>query len=134
MMRTAIYVDGFNLYYRALKGTPYKWVDLLALSQQLIQPKNGFTLTLDGNDVFTNSYVVRYGEGFRISVPNYVPEHDWTDLDYFGGSAVRYTTRMLKMLRDGMEARDERSDKDVPEELISNPDGVTHAVKVGAPD
>ncbi len=43
MMRTAIYVDGFNLYYRALKGTPYKWVDLLALSQQLIQPKNQIT-------------------------------------------------------------------------------------------
>ena len=120
-------------------GSVHVWMDnqspvLRPADVQLIQPKNGFTLTLDGNDVFTNSYVVRYGEGFRISVPNYVPEHDWTDLDYFGGSAVRYTTRMLKMLRDGMEARDERSDKDVPEELISNPDGVTHAVKVGAPD
>ena len=26
--RTAIYIDGFNLYYGALKGTPYKWLDL----------------------------------------------------------------------------------------------------------
>ncbi len=102
---------------------------------QLIQPAHGFTLTLDGIDVFTDSYVVRYGDGFRISVPNYVAEHDWTDLDYFGGSAVRYTTRMLKMLRDGMEEHDDRSDsKDVPAELISSPEGVTHAVKVGAPE
>lgn len=43
-MRTAIYVDGFNFYYRALKGTPYRWVDLLALSKQLVQPKNKITL------------------------------------------------------------------------------------------
>jgi hypothetical protein len=25
---TIIYVDGFNLYYGAVKGTPYKWLDL----------------------------------------------------------------------------------------------------------
>ncbi|MGB8737081.1 MAG: NYN domain-containing protein [Rhodomicrobium sp.] len=35
-MITIVYVDGFNLYYRALKGTPYKWLDILALSKQLI--------------------------------------------------------------------------------------------------
>jgi len=26
-MRTSIYIDGFNLYYSAVKGTPYKWLD-----------------------------------------------------------------------------------------------------------
>ena len=36
VMRTFIYVDGFNLYNRSLKGTPYKWLDLLALSQMLL--------------------------------------------------------------------------------------------------
>jgi hypothetical protein len=35
-MRANIYVDGFNLYYGALKGTPYKWLDLEALSRRLI--------------------------------------------------------------------------------------------------
>jgi uncharacterized LabA/DUF88 family protein len=38
-MQTTIYIDGFNLYYRALKGTPYKWLDILALSKQLV-PSN----------------------------------------------------------------------------------------------
>jgi uncharacterized LabA/DUF88 family protein len=33
--RANIYVDGFNLYYGALKGTPYKWLDLEALSRRL---------------------------------------------------------------------------------------------------
>lgn len=35
-MRTFIYVDGFNLYYRALKGTPYKWLNLDALCRLLL--------------------------------------------------------------------------------------------------
>lgn len=34
-MRVNVYVDGFNLYYRALRGTPYKWLDLEALGQRL---------------------------------------------------------------------------------------------------
>ena len=35
LMRTFIYVDGFNLYYGALKGTSWKWLDLARLSQEL---------------------------------------------------------------------------------------------------
>jgi Protein of unknown function (DUF3995)/NYN domain len=35
-MRANVYVDGFNLYYGALKGTPYKWLDLEALSRRVI--------------------------------------------------------------------------------------------------
>jgi hypothetical protein len=34
--RANIYVDGFNLYYGSLKGTPYKWLDLEALSRRLV--------------------------------------------------------------------------------------------------
>ena len=30
-MRTIVYVDGFNLFYRALKGTSWKWLDLHSL-------------------------------------------------------------------------------------------------------
>jgi len=36
MLRTAIYVDGFNLYYRCLKDTPYKWLDLYRLAEMLL--------------------------------------------------------------------------------------------------
>ena len=39
-MRTHIYVDGFNLYYRALKGTPFKWLDLAALFRTVLQPRH----------------------------------------------------------------------------------------------
>ncbi|MXY42248.1 MAG: NYN domain-containing protein [Rhodospirillaceae bacterium] len=37
-MRTFVYVDGFNLYYGALKGTPWKWLDLPALFARVLQP------------------------------------------------------------------------------------------------
>ena len=37
-MRTFVYVDGFNLYYGALKGTPWKWLDLPALFAHVLQP------------------------------------------------------------------------------------------------
>jgi hypothetical protein len=35
-MRANVYIDGFNLYYGALRGTPYKWLDLEALSRKII--------------------------------------------------------------------------------------------------
>lgn len=34
--RVIVYIDGFNLYYGALKGTPYKWLDLGRLCQTLL--------------------------------------------------------------------------------------------------
>jgi len=30
-LKTNVYVDGFNLYYGCVKGTPYHWLDLAAL-------------------------------------------------------------------------------------------------------
>jgi uncharacterized LabA/DUF88 family protein len=37
--RTIVYVDGFNLYYGAVKDTPHRWLDLEALARRL-QPKD----------------------------------------------------------------------------------------------
>ena len=39
-VRTNVYVDGFNLYYGALKSTPFKWLDLRKLAQGLLHPEN----------------------------------------------------------------------------------------------
>lgn len=35
-MKVRVYVDGFNLYYRALRKTDYKWLDLSALAKILL--------------------------------------------------------------------------------------------------
>ena len=39
MIPSIVYVDGFNLYYGAVKGTPYKWLDISKLCHFLL-PKN----------------------------------------------------------------------------------------------
>ena len=35
-MRTNVYVDGFNLYYGSLRGTPFKWLNPRTLCQRLL--------------------------------------------------------------------------------------------------
>ena len=35
-MKTWIYIDGFNLYYGAVKDTPYRWLDLHKMCQLLL--------------------------------------------------------------------------------------------------
>jgi uncharacterized LabA/DUF88 family protein len=38
-MKTIVYIDGFNFYYGAIRGTSYKWLDLDRLCRVLL-PKN----------------------------------------------------------------------------------------------
>ena len=42
-MRTAIYVDGFNLYYGSLKDTKFKWVNLQALFSSILEDHHKIT-------------------------------------------------------------------------------------------
>lgn len=39
-MRTFVYVDGFNLYYGALRGTPWKWLDFPKLFAKILQSQH----------------------------------------------------------------------------------------------
>ena len=38
-MKTFVYIDGFNLYYRGLKGTPHRWLDVRAFAKQFLKPE-----------------------------------------------------------------------------------------------
>src|SRR3972149_2781448 len=35
-METIVYIDGFNLYYGCVKGTPYRWLNLSKLCTMLL--------------------------------------------------------------------------------------------------
>ncbi|PJK07475.1 acetyltransferase [Lysobacteraceae bacterium NML120232] len=37
---TAVFVDGYNLYYGRIRGTPYKWLDLLKLFDALLNEQD----------------------------------------------------------------------------------------------
>jgi len=36
-MKTAIYIDGYNLYYSRLQGTAHKWLDVAALFREILR-------------------------------------------------------------------------------------------------
>jgi hypothetical protein len=36
MAKVYVYVDGFNLYYGALKSTPYRWLNISALCAAML--------------------------------------------------------------------------------------------------
>ena len=44
-MDANLYVDGFNLYYRSLRHTPWRWLDLKALALCLL-PQCQYPITL----------------------------------------------------------------------------------------
>lgn len=37
MLRTHLYVDGFNLYHRIVRDTPYKWLNVQRLAELIVQ-------------------------------------------------------------------------------------------------
>ncbi len=56
MKRTFVYIDGFNLYFRAVKHTSFKWLDLKKLSENILSSDHKivgikyFTAIISGRD------------------------------------------------------------------------------------
>lgn len=44
-MNTIVYIDGYNFYYGCLKGSPYKWLDIVRLFNDHILPSSAFGVT-----------------------------------------------------------------------------------------
>ncbi len=38
--RTGVYIDGYNLYYGRLRGSPFKWLDLVALVDDILAKRD----------------------------------------------------------------------------------------------
>jgi uncharacterized LabA/DUF88 family protein len=56
--RVRVYIDGFNLYYRALRGTPHRWLNPVALAASLIDPDD----IIDHARYFTARVSARAGD------------------------------------------------------------------------
>lgn len=57
-MRTIAYVDGYNLYYGRLQGTPWKWLDIHALVQHILHVQDP-AMTLTRVRYFTAPVIAR---------------------------------------------------------------------------
>lgn len=65
-MRTAFFVDGYNLFYGLLAGTPYKWLDLSKLLAHIAYVENPAS-TLASVDYFTSSVKPELATRGRVS-------------------------------------------------------------------
>ena len=61
-LRTIVYVDGFNLYYGAIKGSPWKWLDLVALAGKALAPHHNVV----GLKYFTARVTPRSGDSSNV--------------------------------------------------------------------
>jgi uncharacterized LabA/DUF88 family protein len=77
--RTNVYVDGFNLYYGALKGTPYRWLDL----------ERFCALMLRGHDIRRINYYTA-----RVGSRNEDPEQPLRQQAYLRAIATLPRTRI----------------------------------------
>ena len=121
MPRTNVYIDGFNLYYGAVKGTPYRWLNLAALCRQMlpndaIQSIKYFTAIVsarphDPQQPMRQQVYLRalrtlpevsliYGHFLTHSVPMMLtgsnpPQRVWVDKTEEKGSDVNLATHLL---------------------------------------
>lgn len=117
-----VYIDGFNLYYGALKKTPYKWLDLGALSQAMlpndtVQEIHYFTARVSSrlyNPTAAHDqglYIralktlpnlhIKYGQFTTHSVPMYLTnvtpaQKVWVDKTEEKGSDVNLASHLLR--------------------------------------
>lgn len=66
-MRTIAYVDGYNLYYGRLQGTPWKWLDIHALLQHILHVQAP-AMTLTRVRYFTAPVIARLASHGHLSL------------------------------------------------------------------
>lgn len=74
-MKTAIYIDGYNLYYSRLQGTAYKWLDVAALFRDKILRVQDPVATITAIKYFTapiKANYVRHGRASEESQTQYL--------------------------------------------------------------
>lgn len=65
--RTAVYIDGYNLYYGRLRGSAFKWLDVVELFERLLRVQDG-AASLDVVKFFTAPALARFASHGADSV------------------------------------------------------------------
>ena len=64
---TAVYVDGYNLYYGRIRGTPFKWLDVVGLFDQLLHDQDPSSIVTNVR-YFTAPALARFASHGQSSV------------------------------------------------------------------
>jgi uncharacterized LabA/DUF88 family protein len=65
--KTAVYIDGYNLYYGRLRGTPFKWLDVIQLFQALLIQRDQ-NESLERVNLFTAHALANFASHGKSSV------------------------------------------------------------------
>lgn len=94
-MRTAIYIDGFNLYYGCLKDSHFKWLDLKALFTHILKPHHQITainyFTARVRQIPDNISAPQKQQAYIRALETYIPE-----MNVHYGHFLQNTVRMAK--------------------------------------
>lgn len=66
-MKTAVYIDGYNLYYGRLRHTEFKWLDVVELAKLIIATQNP-DATIEAVKYFTAPALARFATHGQDSV------------------------------------------------------------------
>lgn len=66
-LRTAVYVDGYNLYYGRLRGSAFKWLDLVSLFDRILAGRDQNEQLVKVN-LFTAHALARFATHGQLSV------------------------------------------------------------------
>lgn len=66
-IKTGIYIDGYNLYYGRLRGTPYKWLDVMQLFDALLTERSQ-NEAIEKLHIFTAPALANFATHGRASV------------------------------------------------------------------
>ncbi|MCP5358294.1 MAG: NYN domain-containing protein [Pseudomonadales bacterium] len=85
-METAVYIDGYNLFYGRLRGTPYKWLDIVKLSELITKIQNPSSTVLTVK-YFTSPIKANFSTHGQASVESQNTYH--RALTYLYGSRLQ---------------------------------------------
>lgn len=99
MLRTRVYIDGYNFYYGCLKRTPYKWLDLFRLFDSHILRTGAINLSGTGEPLPAFELLPLGIKYFTAEILEKVAAHGSDSLS----SQARYHTALRKLYSDKIE-------------------------------
>ena len=110
---TNIYIDGFNLYHRAVQNTPYKWLDLRRLAEQLFPNDE-----VQRIHYFTSRLVVRPNKPRGLEEGRQARQNAYIRaLETIRGVSIHYGNYLML---DGKRSPEKKSDVNLAVRLVAD--------------
>lgn len=126
MLRTAIYIDGFNLYFGALKDTEYRWLDLKKLCQNILQPHNEI-ITIKYFTAYVSARGANQDKPIRQQIYIRALKHSIPELEVILGQFTTHTVKRKldpaiggQKFADVIETKEKGSDVNLAVHLVND--------------